>query len=171
MDKSIALNDEQARDAGIACREKLSLKQKAITRARAIWQFIKVLFVMSLLGMSGALAYKVNDLPRKYQVDNRPCHFVDEAKGIELTGNRAYSYYQRELFGIQFRTKDEVQAKTTLEVTGNEMMVLGTGPDIWWAKHIPMGSVGKFEPLAEAETYTFVIGKKAVAVDSKAFCR
>lgn len=162
---------EHHQDAGAACRDKLTMRQKAVARARMIWRFIKITFVLTLLAMSGTLAYKVQDLPREYKVDNRPCHFVDEAKGIELTGNRAYSYYQRELFGIQFRSADEVKAKTTFEVNGTEMTVIGTGPGTWWSKYIGMGSVGKHEPLPDAETYTFVIGKKAVAVDSKAFCR
>lgn len=158
------------KDPGVVAREKLSIRAAAVKKAQAIWRFFKLTFVLTLLGVSSVIGYNIYTMPSVRATDMRPCLFRDEAKGIELTGTRYYSYKQYSLFGIQFRYGDSVEEKTELDVKGAEMTVLGVGNGNWWYTYITQGEQG-IQKLGDASLYQFVIGKKAVAVDAKTFCR
>lgn len=162
--------DEIKPDAGTKAREKVKNRKSVAQRAVVIWNFLLLTVVLCVIGLGSVLYYKVSKTPKVYQVDSRPCEYTDEKTGITLTGTRYYSYYQQDLFGFQWRDGKAVDETTELDLTGSAMTIMGVGNGQWWYKYIDDGETG-LERMKSAELYQFVIGKRAVAVPYRKFCR
>jgi len=157
-------------DAGRQAREKIQARSKSIgaTLLRT-YLLISGLF-FAVVGGAAWYLYTQVKMPGVMVTDTRPCEFVDEGRGIHLTGRRHYSYMERELFGIQYKDSSKVREETELDVNGTSMNVVGLNSDSWWGVFIGQGEKG-IQLLKPASVFVFTIGPKNVVVNDRDFCK
>ncbi|MNM20168.1 hypothetical protein D3C81_305030 [compost metagenome] len=89
----------------------------------------------------------------------------------ELTGNREYSYQYKSLFGYHLVDESTALERTTIDVKGDKLIVLGwdktTGKT--WRQNIGMGEKG-IAILKHADIYWFLTDKDMATVPYSAFC-
>lgn len=157
-------------DAGEAARAKVMTRGQKVKRA-VVRTYILIITCAVLLA-AGAVGYVYYEFtkPGKRMVDFRTCQFVDEKMGIEITGKREYSYLERSLFGVNFRLDKDIEEKTTIDIKGDAITVVGINKDgSWWNKFADMGERG-IMILNHADQYVFATKKKAPVVGYEQFC-
>lgn len=159
-------------DAGAKARDALfafQLLQKENRRKRIKFWTGWLVFLMLVAGAAFGTWYV---LPN-YVVSGR-YSVVAECKvpfGTgELTGKREYSYAYKSLFGYHLVDEATKLEKTTLDITGNKLTILGQHGDKWWRQNIETGERG-VAILKPAEMYWFVSDKNTALVPASGFCK
>ncbi len=157
-------------DAGQKARKKVQARAGSV-RTALLRTYLLITGIFFLL-VAGAAWYLYTHIktPGVMVTDTRPCEYVDEERGIRLTGRRHYSYMERELFGIQYKDSSKVMEETELDVKGSSMNVVGLSTDSWWGLHIGQGEQG-IQLLKPATVLVFTLGQKNVVVNDRDFCK
>lgn len=167
---SAATSERPVDDAGTLAREKVQVRHSQVkSTLLKTYLFFCTLVVIALIGL-GWYLYAAFTAPGTLVTDTRPCEFIDEARSINLTGRRHYSYMEKELFGIQYRDSSKVRTETELDVKGTAMNVVGLSNGGWWGLHIGTGEKG-IQLLKPASVLVFTIGTKNVVVNDSVFCK
>ncbi len=164
------LGDPITPDAGDQARDKVTARASKVKRTLAQIYFSFTSLVILLVAGLVWYFYQTMTGISPVVTDTRPCYFQDEAKGIELTGRRHYTYPQKSLFGIDFRDTRHVTHTTELDVRGTSMNVVGLKTDGWWGVYIGEGEKG-IQMLENASVLVFTLGKKNVVINDKDFCK
>lgn len=157
-------------DKGLAARERLSLKARAYRKMVLIWRLFILMLILIPTGIGGYVYWALSSQQPKYTIDTRSCLYQDNERGIKITGTREYSYYQRELFGIQFKLKDQVEEKTTMNVSSEQQTIIGTTGKSMWYVIVPMAEPG-VQALKPADLITVIQPKRVFSFDYASFCR
>lgn len=158
------------RDPGQEARVRLQNRAKKIkvTMARIYMGFTLMVFIaLAAVVYYGYDQYKTSAV--RY-VDYRPCQYVNEKHGVEITGRREFSYMQHSILGIQIRDSKAIDEKTQIDVRGDAMTIVGMNGKEWWSVFVDMGERG-IQMLNPAETYIVTTKGKAAVIDYAAFCR
>lgn len=157
-------------DAGILARERVEAKR--FKRNRTLMR-IFTCFLITIFGGLAAAGYRVYvevQKPGVRYTDYRQCKYEDLENKVELTGIREYSYKQKEFFGIQYRQGSEVLEKTSLDVRGTAMSIVGLQEGSWKSVYVGEGERG-IQLLMPAELYVVTVGKKAAVFNYADFCK
>jgi len=158
-------------DAGAKARDALfafQLLQKENRRKRIKFWTGWLVFLMLVAGAAFGTWYV---LPN-YVVSGR-YSVVAECKApfgnSEITGKREYSYAYKSLFGYHLVDESTKLEKTTIDITGNKLTILGQNGDKWWRQNIDTGERG-VAILKHADMYWFVSDKNTALVPASGFC-
>lgn len=156
-------------DAGMRAAERIRSKAAAIANgtARLIKWIIGTSIALAIVVISSAGYYGWENRVTGRLSDDRSCKV--EYKDLTITGKRTYSYPFTEIFGFRFIDTKAIDERTVIDIRGDALVVVGQSGSDWWSLAIGPGEQG-IQILKAAESYTFVMGKKAVLVKSKEFC-
>lgn len=159
-------------DAGTLAKERLAKRVNNIKKAAVrTYMVIMTLVVLIIGGVIGYLCWEYSKIQPVRYTDYRPCSYVDERNGIEITGRREFSYMKHSFFGIEFRKEGEVSEKTQIDIKGDVITVVGlTSDGKWWGKFSDLGERGILM-LNPADTYVITTKKAAAVIDYAGFCR
>lgn len=158
------------RDPGIAARDRMKARAHTVKKVMIRTYMLVTLAVFAAIGGSGYWGYKQYMASGIRYTDYRPCSYIDEKHGVEITGRRTYSYMQHSVLGFQFRDMRKVNEQTQIDIKGNSITIVGLTPEGWWASYVDEGERG-IEILKPASSYVFTTLKKAAVVDYNSFCR
>lgn len=131
--------------------------------------WLTALFVLVLAATVATIGWVYeNKVVSKRVVDHRPCYLKQD--GIEVTGDRSYSYINNELYGLRWSTIDTLYERTEVKVTMKGMTVVAITPDkksktLWRGE-----GEGGILILPEADYYAFFINGRATSVAYSALC-
>lgn len=161
-------------DPGIRARTRLETRGQKIKRAAVRTYLILLTLLVAVVGGLGYYIYhQTFEVPGKRLTDYRPCSYVDEKLGLEITGRREFSYLERSLFGVHYRLEKDISERTQIDIRGEAITAVGLTGDKakpFWAKFADMGERG-IMILDPANQYVFTTKKKAVVIDYDQFCR
>lgn len=171
LSDAIRLSEEHNPDAGARAREALAafnvLKVEHRRRFIRFWTG----WLVFLLLVGGVLFGLWKILP-EYMITGRYT-VVAECKvpfgDSELTGKRTYSYAYKSLFGYHLVDESTRLERTTLDINGNKLTILGQNGEKWWRQNISLGEKG-IAILKHADTYWFVSDKNTALVPYSGFC-
>lgn len=170
---NVALRDD-TKDAGGIAAEILKERKAEMRRKRAKRIVQWAMFLAVVICGLGAFAQNAwNNRTFGRVADTRECKASINDGAVEITGSRVYSYPYIEIMGYRFSQMDQMDEKTTIDLTGNAMTLIGyytfEGKDKWWAHATALGERGVLI-LKKADLYTFVIGKNVGVVKYKGLC-
>jgi hypothetical protein len=155
-------------DAGALAADKMRKRTAAQTAAtyfrRTVYFFLTVLLMV--IGLIVWYGYE-NKVTGRF-IDDRSCEF--SIGNREMTGIRTYSYPYTEIFGFRFIDTSTIEEKTTINIRGDAMTVVGHSSTGWWAINIGTGEIGK-QVIKNAESYTFVMGKAVNVIPYRQLCK
>lgn len=167
--KQLAVGAERDQ-AALKGLEKLAARREQIRRKVArTYMFFITLIILLIAAAVGYVYYEMTK-PGKRFTDYRSCSYVDEKNGIELTGQRRYSYLERSLFGVQFRQSKDTLEQTELNVRGTAMSVVGLRDGGWYSSFVGTGEKG-VEILKPSELYIVTMGSKVAVFEYEQFCQ
>ncbi|MCY1294969.1 hypothetical protein D9M70_442890 [compost metagenome] len=158
------------RDPGIDARERVKARAAKVKTVMMRTYLLVTLMLFTAVGGAGYYGHQQYLASGVRYTDYRPCSYVDEKHGIEITGRRSYSYKQHSILGFQFRDMRKVDEQTQIDVRGNSITIVGLTTEGWWASYVDEGERG-IEILKPASSYVFTTLKKAAVVDYNSFCR
>lgn len=156
-------------DAGVKAASRIRAKAAAVASATATFMrwAIGLSVLLAILIVSAIGYYGWENRVTGRLSDDRMCKV--EYKDLSITGKRTYSYPFMEIFGFRFIDTKAIDERTIVDIRGDAMMIIGQSGDDWWSLAIGMAEQG-IQILKPSDSYTFVVGKKAVVVKSKVFC-
>lgn len=160
-------------DAGEKAANLLRTRMKKVARTALIrtWMVFSLILTIAVAALAGAGYYFWQHRVVTPVTYERACRWQINDK-LEVTGRRTYTFQQNELFGIRWNDAKGVLEKTSVDVIGKQMLVVGlTADDKWWGYPISTGERG-IQNLKPADSYVFVIeGDKVGAVKYNEFCK
>jgi hypothetical protein len=157
-------------DAGSKAREKLALTGAAIKRkALLMWMWIKIITFLAVCGIVAFGYYSYQHRVKTYVTDHRPCMVEAEDKSWKVTGSRAYSYQNNELFGFRWSEAAAVEEKTELDVTGNLMVGGAYEGGYWWVAVTDKTTRPVY--LKPASLLIFMANNKMLITNNETFCK
>lgn len=157
-------------DPGIAARDRMKSRAAKVKTVMMRTYLLITLLLFAAVGGVGYYGHQQYMASGTRYTDYRPCSYVDEKHGVEITGRRSYSYMQHSIFGFQFRDMRKVNEQTQIDIKGNSITIVGLTPEGWWASYVDEGERG-IEILKPANSYVFTTLEKAAVVDYSSFCR
>lgn len=148
----------------------LATRREAIRKKVARTYMLFTTFVILLIvAFCGYVYYELSKPGTRY-TDYRSCTYLDEKVGIELTGQRRFSYMEKSLFGIQFRQSKDTLEQTELNVNGSSMTIVGMSEGSWYSSYVGVGEKG-IEKLKPSELYIVTMGSKVAVFEYQQFCK
>lgn len=157
-------------DAGTKAREKLALAGAVIKRkALRMWMWTKIIAFLAVCGIVAFGYYSYQHRVKTYVTDHRPCMVEAEDKSWKVTGSRAYSYQNNELFGFRWSEAAAVEEKTELDVTGNLMVSGAYEGGYWWISVTDKTTRPVY--LKPASLLIFTANNKTLITNNETFCK
>ena len=157
-------------DAGSKAREKLAIAGAVIKRkALRMWMWIKIITFLAVCGIVAFGYYSYQHRVKTYVTDHRPCMVEAEDKSWKVTGSRAYSYQNNELFGFRWSEAAAVEEKTELDVTGNLMVGGAYEGGYWWVAVTDKTTRPVY--LKPASLLIFMANNKMLITNNETFCK
>jgi len=172
-------------DAGLAARAKAAARKAAARTARMIRWSITAAISLTIIAAAVIATYGYKTMEIGRDSFERTCT-AKLSNGTEVTGRRGYVQKYREVFGFKIANTREAYEKTTLDVRGAALTVVGqytkTKPvnpednsvpapeERWWGAQMEAGDKERLV-LKGADNYTFVMGKGVAVVKYEEFCK
>lgn len=166
-------NTEQAHpetvDAGIRVRSIMKARSAAKVAKRILYRTIAVAVVAAIVLIGAGSYYAYSTRTTGYLNDYRTCEM--DVGGYSLTGTRTYSYPFTDVLGWRSIDKSRIIEKTLIDVKGTGMIIVSSkGSDQPVVTIVSEGERGT-AALKPADSYTFIINKKASAISHSALCK
>jgi len=163
---------DHTKDKGLLAKDKLMVRSRAqkIKQAMVRLYVGLTLLILIALGAAGWLIYQEYQKPGKLQSYYRNCSYTNEQSGIEITGKREYFYRDKNIFGFHLREISDLEDKTTIDVRGEPMTVVGMSEGKWWSKYSDMGERGAL-PVKAADVYVISTKKVGFPIPYAEFCK
>jgi len=172
-------------DAGLGARAKLTARRAARKTAQIFRWSITAAISLIIISAAVIATYGYKTMVVDNDAFERNCS-VKLSNGTEVTGKRGYVQKYREVFGFKIANTREAYEKTTLDVRGAALTVVGqytkakpvnpedsTVPapeERWWAAQMEAGDKERLV-LRGADNYTFVMGKGVAVIKYEEFCK
>lgn len=156
-------------DAGMRARGLMTVRAGAKAAKRILYRTIAVALVLAIvvIGAGGYYAYSTRSTG--YLNDYRTCEM--DVGGYSLTGTRTYSYPFTDVLGWRSIDKSRIIEKTLIDVRGTGMVIVSSkGSEQPVVTIVSEGERGT-AALKPADSYTFIINKKAAAISHAALCK
>jgi len=154
-------------DAGTRAREKLMVRAKRKAKRILVWTIVLLLAVLAA-AIAGIVYWASQNIHTGYAMVEKQCGI--QVGDVTLKGVREYGYRYYEVLGARMNFTRDVKETTVLMPEGSPMMIIGATATEWWGLPVDAGEQRR-QLLKPANSYTFVIGKKANVVDYEGFCK
>ncbi|MNX46631.1 hypothetical protein D3C86_771720 [compost metagenome] len=166
-EQPVQISDRDVENAAIKAA-KVAVQYRTGPFVRLV-MWMTAAFMFLLAAMGGAVAYVATNYTTTERVENiRPCALNQD--GIEISGNRSYSYIDHSLFGYHWSTPNTLLTKTTLNVSMKGLTAVAiTGGE---SKTVRRGEAeGGIMILPDADYYAFFSAGRATGVAYNVLCK
>lgn len=158
-------------------KERLAARSAQAARvAKRTFRFVTFSIATTIalvaLGLGGYVWYKQYTQGNFYNqrmTDERTCKV--RVGGGEMTGRRYYTYRYTDILGVRLISKDDIEERTDLNVSGAGYTVMSYDSDFKpTVINVPKGEVG-IQPLPRAEAYAIFTDGKMGSATYHELCR
>jgi hypothetical protein len=158
-------------DAGTAYRDRLMERQTIIHSARKIMMTIYlVITATAIIALTAIGMFAWDTKKTGYLEYPQTCKITKN--DVTVNGTRTFGQPFIDFFGA-YRHIDKMKTteKTTIELTGNNVEIVGLKKDgSWWWKNASKGEFGNL-PIEHADQYVIMVGGKRTVFTDREFCK
>lgn len=164
-----ASSRQMATDAGANAAERIRTKSSAYQKAKRVFNTIVggiLALAIVIIASAGYYAYSTKTVG--HFTDSRPCSW--KVGEVVVTGTRTYTYPYTQIFNFRSINTDLIEERTSLNVDGNGITIIGLNNDTWWSTSVKEGERGA-QILKPSTSYVFQIGKNIGVAKYGEFCK
>lgn len=157
----------QGSDPGVLARLALEKRIKKAKRKRRIFWGVMVLIALLLGGLYYLATTYIKPIRDQHV---RMCAISAGEGNYFATGQRVYDYSYYSLFGFQLVDSSTRTEKTSVNINGQKMIIVGITGKNYETVHVGQGEKGQ-QVIEAADQYVFVINDEVKMITYEGFCR